>query len=167
MTLIDQAEFARAAARGFTPPPPEGRGQDAGEPVWLDADAVAARYTGILRAGADLAAAIWRPRWAYALGRERDIGRLAGQLLVSVTRAHALIDGNKRASVVLCEEFLAVNGLRLADDEDALYAIAMTAAAGAEEEQVLGPLSALVRAGAPAQPIDRRLPGLMHRLASA
>jgi len=128
---------------------------------------VAARYRDALRPDSDLAAAIWRPRWSHGLRRERDLRRLAGELLVAVTRTHALIDGNKRASLVICDDFLAANGLRLDDDEDALFTIAMGAAAGAAEEDVIGPLAALIRAGAAPQPLDRRMPALMHRLATA
>lgn len=58
-----------------------------------------------------LQAALERPRtlWHYAETKP-DLPALAAAYAVSLTRAHAFLDGNKRASYVLCRLFALLNG---------------------------------------------------------
>lgn len=48
----------------------------------------------------------------------------------SLTRNHAMIDGNERTALVLMGAFLRVNGLRLQMDSDTAYDLIMSVAQG-------------------------------------
>lgn len=137
------------------------------EPVLLDPVRVAARYRELLRPGASLESALERPARLVAYGGEQDPVVLAAGLLWGITRAHALLDGNKRASIVLADELLVANSLRLEGPEDDLYLLAYDAAAGTSDEaQVLERMRALVRPGAAANGFASRYPRVIERLAA-
>jgi death-on-curing protein len=134
-------------------------------PRFLDPEAAEAPYRPMLLGGASLQGAIARPQLLHDYEGVDDLARLAGRQLWAVTRRHALIDGNKRASIVLAEALLALNGARFEDDENALYTLTVDAASGtADEVATVERIRALMRPGAPARPLAERLPGLMRRL---
>lgn len=134
--------------------------------VFLPASA-ADRYRSLLRSGATLDAALARPHQLHAYQGEEDPVALAGCLLWAVTRAHALIDGNKRASIVLADEMLAANGRHLEGHDDDLVALALDAAAGSISEQTLVErMRVLARPGQPPARFEDRYPDVIARLAA-
>jgi prophage maintenance system killer protein len=78
-----------------------------------------------------------------------------------------LIDGNKRASMRLTDEFLALNGHRLDGPAAVLTEIGWTAGAhGYESDDALAEvLRPLVVEGAPDAPFDERFPEVIAELA--
>ena len=90
------------------------------EPRFLDAVEVDARYRDLLRGGESLEGPVLRPERRYRYEDVNDLAELAAALLVAVNRRHALVDGNKRASITLTDEFLALNGYRLEGDDQQL-----------------------------------------------
>lgn len=123
-------------------------------------------YGPLLRAGMSLATALEAPRRRAHYEGVEDLSALAASLLWAVTRAHALVDGNKRASIVLADDFLSLNGHRLEGSDDALYALAYDAAAGVGgEELVAGRIRACLVPGAPEAPFAARYPDVIARLA--
>jgi death-on-curing protein len=134
--------------------------------LFLNAEVELAPWVPLLRAGASLESALEAPRWAFTIEGERDPARLAAKLLWAVTRQHALLDGNKRASICLADRFLALNGLHLEGADDELYWTAYDAAAGAADFELTAKrLALLVSAGAPAEPFELRYPDVIDRLA--
>jgi death-on-curing family protein len=134
--------------------------------TFLDPATAAVPYAPALRAGASLEGAIQSAERRHHYAQEEDLCRLAAAILVAVTESHALIDGNKRASIRLAEAFLAENSHRLEDDEDELVALTWDAAAGDDDEdRTAERLRALCRPGRPPAPLDERLPRVMERLA--
>lgn len=137
------------------------------ELAFLDPDEAERPYAAALRAGETLQGAIDRPRRLAHYEGEQGLATLSAGLMWAVNRQHALLDGNKRASVALAEEFLALNGHRFADDEDGLFDLTMAAAAKAMSEgQLAAVVARLIVGGKPDRPLAERLPGLMHRLAT-
>lgn len=138
------------------------------ELAFLNPEEAERPYAAALRAGETLQGAIDRPRRLAHYEGETALVTLAASLLWGVTRSHCLIDGNKRASLTLTEEFLALNGHRFSEDEDALFELAMAAAeASIDEEGVQRGLDVLVSVGAPERPLADRMPDLIRRLATA
>ncbi len=93
--------------------------------------------------------------------------RLAAALLRAVNDRHALIDGNKRASMRLTDEFLGLNGYHLEGSSELLVEIGWTAGrhgypSDAALAEVLHPL---VVSGAPEAPFDERYPQVIADLA--
>ncbi len=134
---------------------------------FLDQDEVDRQYAGQLRGGESLGNTVSKPRWLHALEGESDIVVLAAALLRAVNDRHALIDGNKRASMRLTDEFLALNGYRLEGLADVLIEIGWTAGAhGYESDGILAEvLRPLVAEGAPNAPFDERFPDVIDALA--
>ncbi|MBD5787657.1 type II toxin-antitoxin system death-on-curing family toxin [Cellulosimicrobium terreum] len=105
--------------------------------VYLDEDdllAVAEAFLGQRPAVRDyglLSSALARPS-ASMFGVEAYPGlhEKAAALLLSVTKNHALIDGNKRLGWVAVRLFYALNGYRLAMPQDAAYDLVIAIAAG-------------------------------------
>lgn len=78
-----------------------------------------------------IASAVARPQ-ASAFGEDAypDLETKAAALLHSITRNHALIDGNKRLSLAATIAFLGVNGRRLTLSNDEAYALVMAVSTG-------------------------------------
>ena len=78
-----------------------------------------------------LEAALARPR-ATAFGQDAypDLDAKAAALLHSVSRNHALIDGNKRLSLSSAIAFYGLNGRRFTLTNDAAYDLFISVAAG-------------------------------------
>jgi prophage maintenance system killer protein len=122
-------------------------------------------YAHSYRAGASLDGAIERPaRLAHYTGAS-DLAVLAASLLVAVTRAHALVDGNKRASICLCDEFLALNDHHLEGSTDELARLGWDAP-GLSEEEVVERIRPLVAPGPPSASFGDRHPAVMSNLAT-
>lgn len=92
------------------------------EPQWLDRDLVDALHEQSLRLHVGLAgvrdasvleAAIASPRNLWAYEGEENLFRLAAHLLVSLAKAHAYSDGNKRIAIISAVAFLGGNGIAL------------------------------------------------------
>lgn len=133
---------------------------------FLDPAAAERPYTPLLRAGSSLRSAIDAPRRRAHYEGVEDLAALAASLLWAVTRAHALVDGNKRASIVLADEFLDLNGHRLEGADDDLYQLAYDAAAGVgDEELVSGRIRACLAQGTAKAPFSARYPDVIARLA--
>lgn len=82
-----------------------------------------------------IASAVARPQ-ASAFGEDAypDLETKAAALLHSITRNHALIDGNKRLSLAATIAFLGVNGRRLTLSNDEAYALVMAVSTGERSE---------------------------------
>jgi death-on-curing protein len=92
------------------------------EPQWLDRNLVDALHEQSLRLHGGLAgvrdasvleAAIASPRNLWAYEGEENLFRLAAHLLVSLAKAHAYSDGNKRIAIISAVAFLGGNGIAL------------------------------------------------------
>jgi death-on-curing protein len=92
------------------------------EPQWLDRDLVDALHDQSLSLHGGLAgvrdvhvleAAIASPPNLWAYDREENLFRLAAHLLVSLAKAHAYSDGNKRIAIISAVAFLGGNGIEL------------------------------------------------------
>lgn len=133
---------------------------------FLDPEQAARPYRKLLRPGCSLHGAIAAPVRLAHYERLEDPCKLAGSLLWAVTRAHALTDGNKRASIILADLFLRENGLRLEGEDDALYALAYDAAASSVSESTIRyRLSKLTVEGGHVDSFELRYPDVIHRLA--
>lgn len=112
-------------------------------------------------------------RHLHAFEGVSDLVELAGALLVRVNKHHPLHDGNKRASITLCDEFLRRNGHHVEGppDELAAFVWGIAAGLGSESEEAVRAraverLRGFVVAGAPDEPFDERYPGVIENLAS-
>ncbi len=78
-----------------------------------------------------LESALARPQ-ATAFGRDAypDLDAKAAALLHSLTRNHALVDGNKRLGLAAIIAFYGVNGRRLTLTNDEVYDLVMAVAEG-------------------------------------
>jgi death-on-curing family protein len=147
-----------------------GRGESRSEGMpglaFLDSEKVESHYTSILIPGKSLKSAVEAPMRLHHYEGERDLLKLAARLLWSVTRAHALTDGNKRASAILTDDFLMANGLRFKGSDDDLYDLFYQAAASAiDEEEVCRRLPFLTAFGPSDIPFEERYPDVIYRLA--
>ncbi len=96
-----------------------------------------------------LGSAVARPQ-AAAFGEDAypDIWTKAAGLFQSLSKNHALIDGNKRLSWLAAAVFLELNGVAASGaDNDAVYEIAMEAAAG---DHSVEQIASMLRATLPA-----------------
>jgi prophage maintenance system killer protein len=134
---------------------------------FLDPDEVDRQYAAELRGGESLGNTVSKPRWVQLMEDESDLVVLAAALLRAVNDRHALIDGNKRASMRLTDEFLALNGHRLDGPPAVLTEIGWTAGAhGYETDAALADvLRPLAVEGAPDAPFDERFPEVIDKLA--
>lgn len=132
--------------------------------TFLTSDA-AAPYDEILRAGASLEGAIARPETLHHYAGSDDLVALAAALLEAVNRAHALVDGNKRASIRLTDLFLAKNHLHIEGSDDDIVDLVVGVAAGEVPlEAATQRLRQLVVAGFPHEQFEARYPAVIHRL---
>ncbi|HSV66729.1 MAG TPA: type II toxin-antitoxin system death-on-curing family toxin [Mycobacteriales bacterium] len=104
-----------------------------------------------------LAAALARPQATVRPGRVPDPHEKAAALLHSLTRNHALVDGNKRLGLAALIAFYGMNGRRLTLINDAAYDLVIRVAVGVLDS--VAEIVALLRAstGAPrltAQGVD-------------
>lgn len=133
--------------------------------VFLDEEVIAP-YAPALRPGASLSHALAAVRSLHDWGGERDLVALAARLLVRVNAAHALIDGNKRAAVALCDTFLAANGAHLEGAPGDLALLCWDVAAGrVRDPEAPARLAPFVASGAPPAPFAARYPQVMEDLA--
>lgn len=102
-----------------------------------------------LRDGRLLEAALNRPRNLFPFGDAPDLAALAAAYAYGLAKDHPFIDGNKRTSFVVCELFLALNGLDLDLDDTAAVTAWLTLASGGMTEAELAETirQALRRAG--------------------
>jgi death-on-curing protein len=102
-------------------------------------DDVAVRDYGLLES------ALARPR-ASVFGQDAypDLHLKAAALLHSLTRNHALVDGNKRLGWTACLTFLAINGQWISAPEDDRFDFVIRVATGTEPglERIAGQLRA-------------------------
>ncbi len=68
-----------------------------------------------------LEAALFRPQSGYY----KDVVEEAAALLESLAINHPFIDGNKRVAFAACDVFLRINGFKLVDKSDVIYALFM------------------------------------------
>lgn len=96
-----------------------------------------------------LDSALARPQ-ATAFGADAYSGihEKAGALLHSLSRSHALIDGNKRLALAATLTFYGINGLRLTLTNDEAYRLVVRVAAG-ELDDVPSIAAVLERGTAP------------------
>jgi prophage maintenance system killer protein len=134
---------------------------------FLDGTEIDRRYAAELRGGESLGATVERPQRLHHFEAKEDIVLLAASLLRAVNDRHALIDGNKRASMRLTDEFLALNGYRLEGSPGLLAEIGWTAGRhGFETDEALAKvLRPLVVNGAPGASFDERYPQVVADLA--
>jgi prophage maintenance system killer protein len=133
---------------------------------FLDPSEAERPYAELLLAGKSLQPAVASVGHAHHYEGVRDLAVLAGRLLHRVNDAHALVDGNKRASVSLTDRFLALNRHRLEGAEDELVELVWAVAAkGLDEREAVDRLRALIVQGAPGAVFEERYPGVMERLA--
>lgn len=134
---------------------------------FLDPEVIDARYRDQVRGGETLAHTVERPkRLSYFEGVD-DLVLLAAALLRAVNDKHALLDGNKRASMRLTDEFLALNDHRLEGPPETLIDIGWTAGRhGYESDEMLAEILRLVVvSGKPMAPFDQRYPQVIADLA--
>ena len=112
--------------------------------VYLDEDdllAAADAFLGERAAVRDhglLSSALARPA-ASMFGVEAypDFDEKAAALMISLTKNHALVDGNKRLGWVGVRLFYALNGARLVMPQDIAYDLVIDIASGAVEDVVV------------------------------
>lgn len=94
---------------------------------------------GVTEAGfARLDAAAATPRQgAFGVDLYPDLAAKAGALAHAIVRGHPFSDGNKRVAVAALDLMLTVNGAELRADNQAIYELAMAAAAGLRREELI------------------------------
>lgn len=128
------------------------------DPIWISRELVLAIHSRQLaeHGGADgvrdegmLDSALGRPRNRFAYEDPTpDIPALAASYAFGIARNHAFVDGNKRTAAVVCETFLALNGLSLDATDVEMYPIFLSLAEGSlEEPELVAWLTAHTRAG--------------------
>lgn len=119
---------------------------DAGEQRWLtDTMLLAIHARQIERYGGAhgvldenvIRSALARPiqRWSY--DENADLADFAAAYLVGFARSQGFNDGNKRTSLACALVFLALNGHELHVQPKELYALAMQAATGRADDQIV------------------------------
>ena len=113
------------------------------EPRWLSIEAVRTLHAeqvelfgseaGLLHPGS-LEAALARPQNAFSYGGTTDLAGPAAIYLVSLVRAHAFVDGNKRVGLAAALVFLALNRRPLHVPPVDLYDLTMRVAVGRAKE---------------------------------
>jgi death on curing protein len=93
-----------------------------------------------------LESALARPQ-ATAFGEDayQGLDEKAAALLHSLTRNHALVDGNKRLGLAAIIAFYGLNGRRLTLSNDAAYELVMAVAAG--QLDTVADIAAVLRTG--------------------
>lgn len=114
------------------------------DPIWISKELARAIHSRQLaeHGGADgvrdeglLDSALARPRNLFAYEDPTPtLPALAASYAFGISRNHAFIDGNKRTAAVVCETFLALNGLTLEATDAELYPIFLSLAAGSLAE---------------------------------
>lgn len=85
-----------------------------------------------------LDSALGRPRNRFAYEDPTPtLADLAAAYAFGLSRNHAFVDGNKRTAAVVCETFLALNGMTLEATDVELYPIFLSLAAGSLTEAEL------------------------------
>ncbi len=102
------------------------------EPAWIEVHEVIALNRGavvltgeshaVLNSGT-LESAVMAPRQVFFYDREGDVGALVCKMIVSLCRAHAFEQGNKRTAWLSGVMFLNINGydIRLNTTEDNIF----------------------------------------------
>lgn len=109
-------------------------------PVFLTLDEIVAihrdqieRYGGSpgVRDWALLKSAVAMPAATYS-GQflHSDLCEMAAAYLFHLAQNHPFLDGNKRVATVAADVFLALNGLKLIAERDALFTLVMSVASG-------------------------------------
>jgi prophage maintenance system killer protein len=134
---------------------------------FLDPDEIDRRYADQVRGGESLGHTVERPRRLNHFERVDDLVLLAAALVRAISDKHALVDGNKRASMRLTDEFLGINGYRLEGPSEALIEVGWTAGRhGYEDDAALAAvIRPLVVPGAPDAPFDQRYADVIADLA--
>lgn len=139
---------------------------------FLDSDEIEARYA-LPRPRGPIGNDVLLAQNLHAFKGVTDLVELAGALLVRVNKHHPLHDGNKRASITLCDELLRLNGFHVEGppDELATFVWGIAAELGSTPEEpvrarAVQELRAFVRPGAPPEPFGERYPEVMENLAS-
>ncbi len=115
------------------------------EPVWFDLATVLAIHdeqlaehggeSGVRDLGL-LASALARPQHRYVYGKT-SLAESAASLAFGISRNHPFVDGNKRASLVVAELFLELNGVELAASDEECVVTCIKLAAGELSEERL------------------------------
>lgn len=110
------------------------------DPIWISVELATAIHHRQLaeHGGADgvrdaglLESALGRPRHLFAYSDPTpDLVALAAAYAFGIAKNHAFIDGNKRTAAVVCETFLALNGIEVTATDVELYPIYLSLAAG-------------------------------------
>lgn len=87
-----------------------------------------------LRDAGLLKSTLARPQTLQVYEASSDLPSLAAAYGYGLARNHPFVDGNKRTSLVVVELFLALNGLRLAVDDEACVLVILEVAAGSRSE---------------------------------
>lgn len=133
---------------------------------FLDPAQAEEAYREDLRPQSSLQGALDAPRRRNYYENERDIVALAGSLLWAVTRTHALIDGNKRASIMLCDDFLQINNFHLEGNEQELSSLVWAAAAESiQEADLVESLRDYIYPGKTVESFAARYPNVISALA--
>lgn len=137
------------------------------EVVFLDPAEIEEEYREIAYPGKSLASAVDAARRRYYYEGERNLASLAKSILWGVTRAHALLDGNKRASIVLSDRFLNLNGFHLEGADDDLYNLAYDAADSQNADETLTErrMQQLMVEGSVEERFEDRYHDVIYRLA--
>lgn len=114
------------------------------DPIWISKHLALAIHSRQLaeHGGADgvrdhglLESALGRPRNHFAYEDPTPtLPALAASYAFGIARNHAFVDGNKRTAAVVCETFLALNGLTLEATDAELYPVFLSLAAGSLAE---------------------------------
>ncbi len=87
-----------------------------------------------LRDAGLLKSSLARPQNLQAYDASSDLPCLAAAYGYGLARNHPFVDGNKRTALVVVELFLALNGLRLAVDDEACVLVILEVAADSRSE---------------------------------
>lgn len=110
------------------------------DPIWISKELTLAIHSRQLaeHGGLDgvrdeglLESALGRPRQLFAYTDPTpDTAALAASYAFGLARNHPFVDGNKRTSAVVCETFLALNGLTLTASDVEMYPLFLSLAEG-------------------------------------
>lgn len=117
------------------------------DPIWISVELTLAIHRRQLaeHGGAEgvrdqglLESALDRPRHLFAYSDPKsDIPTLAAAYAFGISRNHAFIDGNKRASYVVCRTFLILNGFDLTASQQERCQTFVALATGELSEEAL------------------------------
>jgi death on curing protein len=117
------------------------------EPVWIGVELARAIHerqlsehgggSGVRDEGL-LLSALARPQQLLSYGSaEVDLSALAAAYAYGIARNHPFVDGNKRTAAVVCELFLALNGMALSATDADMYPAFLGLAEGSVSETEL------------------------------